>query len=126
MQLRNLLSLPPLAAQAAAAAWRGLVGDPRPEVAIGQRMLVVLAAPSLADMVTRHAGIADDASERRWTAAAYAAQQQFLANLASEGVRVRPEYRFARVLNGFSAALDPRAVSLLERTHGVLGVYPVR
>jgi Subtilase family len=148
MRLRNLLALPPLAALAAAAVitttagggssktppephavaaqWRGLVGDPRPQVAVGQRMLVVLAAPSLADMVTRHAGIADDASERRWTAAAYAAQQQFLASLASKGVRVRPEYRFARVLNGFSAALDPRAVSLLERTPGVLGVYPVR
>ena len=147
MRLRNLLALPPLAAlaaaaflataggggskppsqpHAAAAQWRGLVGDPRPQVAVGQRMLVVLSAPSLADMVTRHAGIAGDASERRWTAAAYAAQQQFLASLASKGVRVRPEYRFARVLNGFSAALDPRAVSLLERTPGVLGVYPVR
>jgi subtilisin family serine protease len=147
MRLRNLLALPPLAALAAAAvlataggggskppqqprpaaaAWQGLVGDPRPQVAIGQRMLVVLAAPSLADMVTRHAGIADDASERRWTAAAYAAQQQFLASLASKGVRVRPEHRFARVLNGFSAPLDPRAVALLERTPGVLGVYPVR
>src|SRR4051812_38786859 len=119
-------SRPPAAGPSPASAWRGLVGSPRTEVAIGQRMLVVLGAPSLADLLARHGGIADDASERRWTAGVLAGQQQFLGGLAAKGVKVRPEFRFVRVLNGFSAPLDPRAVALLERTKGVLGVYPVR
>src|SRR5438067_6555975 len=119
-------TVPAAAGKSLASAWRGLVGSPRPEVAMGQRMIVVLTAPSLADVVARHGGIADDQSERRWTAAALAAQQQFLADLAKKGVRIRPEHRFARVLNGFSAPLDPRAVALLERTKGVRGVYAVR
>src|SRR5204862_2489037 len=111
MRLRNLLAPLPLAGLAVAAfvvtgaggpsrtpparasvatAWRGLVGSPRPEIAMGQRMIVILNAPSLADVVARHGGIADDASERRWTTAALATQQQFLADLANKGVRIRP------------------------------------
>ena len=42
------------------------------------------------------------------------------------GVVARPQYRFTRVLNGFSAALDSRAVALLERAPQVRGVYPIR
>ena len=110
----------------AAAAWSGLVGAPRAPVALGQRVLVVLAAFSLADRVQRAGGLASDAEERRWSATSVAAQQQFVSNLARRGVRIRPEYRFTRTLNGFSAVLDPRAIALLERTPGVKGVYPVR
>ena len=49
-----------------------------------------------------------------------------LTQLARHGLGVRPDYSFARVLDGFSAALDPRAVALLEHNPEVAGVYPVR
>jgi hypothetical protein len=111
---------------AEAAAWHGLAGSARPQVSVGQRVIVVLKAPSLAQRVARAGGTATDAHERQWTAAAVAAQKQVLATLASHGVQVRVDYTFARVLNGFSAALDAEAVALLERQPEVAGVYPVR
>ena len=89
-------------------------------------MLVVLSALSLADRVARAGGVAGDQDERRWTAAPVAAQQQFISDIARKGVQIRPEFRFTRTLNGFSALLDARAIGLLERTAGVKGVYPVR
>jgi subtilisin family serine protease len=109
-----------------AEAWSGLVGSPRAPVATGQRVLVVLTAFSLADQVARAGGLASDADERRWTAAALAAQGQFISNLAREGIAVRPEFRFTRTLNAFSATLDARSIAALERRKGVKGVYPVR
>jgi subtilisin family serine protease len=111
---------------AAAAGWNGLVGGPRASVGTGQRVLVVLTAFSLADRLARAGGLATEAEERRWTSAAAAAQEQFISNLGQAGVLVRPEFRFTRTLNGFSAVLDPRAIPLLERMPGVKGVYPVR
>ena len=111
---------------ASAAAWNGLVGGARAEVGTGQRVLVVLTAFSLADRVQRAGGLATDGEERRWTAGAAAAQQQFISDLGRAGVSIRPEFRFTRTLNGFSAVLDPRAIALIERTPGVKGVYPVR
>jgi subtilisin family serine protease len=109
-----------------AAGWSGLVGSPRAFVATGQRVLVVLTAFSLADRVARAGGLAGDADERRWTAAALAAQGQFISNLARDGIMIRPEFRFTRTLNAFSATLDARAIAALERRSGVKGVYPVR
>ncbi len=106
--------------------WRGLVGGSEPEASIGQRAIVVLKAPSLAEQVAKAGGIASTNDERRWTAEAYAAQQQLVTTLAMNGIGLRPEYSFARVLNGFSAALDPRAIAILERSDLVAGVYPVR
>ena len=41
-------------------------------------------------------------------------------------MRVTPEFQYARVINGFSAALSSPAAALVERTPGVAGVYPVR
>src|SRR5439155_16653724 len=114
------------AVDVAASAWRGLVGGPRQEVSVGQRVIVVLKSPALADRVAQAGGRATEAQERRWTAAALAADNLLLARLAQQGVRVRPEYRYARVFAGFSAPLDPRGVSLLERAPEVAGVYPVR
>ena len=110
----------------AASAWRGLVGSPREQVAVGQRVIVVLNSPSLADQVAAVGGQATEAQQRRWTAAALAADNLLIARLAQDGVRVRPEHRYARVLTGFSAALDARAVAFLERAPEVAGVYPVR
>jgi hypothetical protein len=109
----------------AASSWRGLVGDPRVQVAIGQRMLVVLRGPSLADRVAA-GGRPSRQQARQWTASAFAAQQQLLSTLAAAGVRVRREFRYARVLNAFSAALDGRALAMLEAAPQVAGVYPVR
>jgi hypothetical protein len=111
---------------AAASSWRGLVGGPHPQVAIGQRVLVVLNTPSLADRVAKAGGFASDAQERTWTAATFAAQQQLISSLGQKGVRVKPEFRYTRVLNGFSASLDAGAIALLEHDSGVRGVYPVR
>jgi subtilisin family serine protease len=109
-----------------ASAWRGLVGGARPTVAVGQRMLVVLKKPSLAQQVFLHGGLATERQERAWTKEAIAAQKKLLTELAIHGIRMRVEFSFARVLNGFSAPLDARAVALLERRPDVVGVYPVR
>jgi subtilisin family serine protease len=109
-----------------ASSWQGLVGGPRPPVTVGQRMIVVLKSPSLAQRVAQNGGFATQRQEHQWTRAAIAAQKQLLTVLSVHGVQVRVDFSFARVLNGFSAALDARAVALLERQQQVAGVYPVR
>jgi len=137
------LALPALAAIAAAAwvttthdtrtipryseatTWRGLVGETHPQVTIGQRRIVVLRTPSVAQRLAA-ARYATEQQERAWAAQAYAAQQQVLVSLAAHGLGVRPDYSYARVLDGFSAELDPRAQALLEQDPAVAGVYPVR
>jgi minor extracellular serine protease Vpr len=117
-------SKPPPSARSVS--WRGLVGGSRPQVALGQRMIVVLHAPSLADRVYAAGGHASDVDERRFTQAALEAQQRFLLRLATRGVFVKPVMRYTRVLNAFSAFLDPSVASLLERLPEVAGVYRVR
>jgi len=109
-----------------ASSWRGLVGGARPSVEVGQRMLVVLKAPSLAQRVAAHGGFATQRQEHNWTRDAIAAQKRLLTELTIHGIQVQVEFSFARVLNGFSAPLDARAVALLERRPEVAGVYPVR
>ena len=109
-----------------AIAWSGLVGRPRADVAVGQRFLVVLDIPSLADKVAAAGGVATDRQERAWTRQALAAQHLFVSRMAVQGAQVQPDYKYTRVLNGFSALLDPRTVALLERAQEVVGVYPVR
>ena len=143
MRRRPSLGIPVLAAIAAAAAfaathderriptyseattWRGLVGEAHPQVTLGQRRVVVLRTPSVAQRLAK-AKFATEQQERAWAAEAYAAQQQVLINLAAHGLGVRPDYSYARVLDGFSAVLDPRAQALLEQDPEVVGVYPVR
>jgi len=107
----------------AAAAWVGLVGGPRPHVSAGSRVIVVLEAPSLSDRVVPRATAAD---ERRWSADALEGQRRLITRLALEGVTIRPEYTYTRVLDGFSAAIDARGISLLNAAPEVAGVYPVR
>jgi hypothetical protein len=114
------------APDAGAVSWAGLAGSARPRVAIGQRMIVVLRTPSLAERVAAAGGEAADADQRRWIAQARAAEQLVLSKLGVQGLSVTPDYTFERVLAGFSAALDPRAVAILERLDEVQGVYPVR
>ena len=108
-----------------ALSWAGLVGS-RPQVATGGRVIVVLRTPSLAQRVAAAGGSAGAARERAWTGAALAAQKQLISRLAAQGVTVRPDYSFSRVLDGFSAVAGGSAVALLERDPAVAGVYPVR
>jgi hypothetical protein len=108
------------------ASWQGLAGGARPKVALGQRMIVVLKAPSLADRVARAGGRATDRQERKWRSAVLASQNVLISRLGVQGVQVKTEFRYTRVLNGFSAPLDARALTMLERSPEVVGVYPVR
>src|SRR3954469_11154396 len=115
----------PSAPSAAATGWRGLVGS-RPRVAIGQRFIVVLKTPSLAQRVERAGGIVGTRQERQWTDTVLASQKLLVSRLALRGVTIHPDYSFARVLNGFSALIDSSAIPLVEHDDDVAGVYPVR
>jgi minor extracellular serine protease Vpr len=111
--------------RAAAAAWQSALGE-RPEAAAGQRVIVVLEAPSLADRLAAAEGEPTAEDQKRWAAEAQAAQRLLLARLAARGVEIRRDRSFSRTVNGFSARLDARAQAVLERTQGITGVYPVR
>ncbi|MFL5937879.1 MAG: S8 family serine peptidase, partial [Gaiellaceae bacterium] len=107
--------------------WQGLVGDgPRAPVHIGQQMIVVLNAPSLAQRVEDHGGVASTKQEQKWSSSVLAQTRLLRSRLEVQGVTIHPELLFTHVLAGFSAALDATAVSLLERDNAVQGVYPVR
>src|SRR5438093_10512309 len=112
MRRRPSLGIPALVAIAAAAVfaaghderripayseattWRGLVGEAHPQVTIGQRRIVVLRTPSVAQRLAS-TKLATEQQERAWAAQAYAAQQQVLVKLAAHGLAVRPDYRHA-------------------------------
>ena len=116
----------PRAVSAPPESWEGLVGGPRSDVALGQRMIVVMRAASLAQRLQQAGGTATEQQEQRWNAAAMSAQQDLLLKLDTKGIFIKPELRFTRTLNGFSAALAPSAVPILERMPQVAGVYRVR
>ena len=116
----------PPAPEGGAAAWRGFVDGDRAAIAIGQRMIVVLRNPSLADRIAEAGGTATESAMRQWTAGALAAQKQIAARLSREGIQLVPDFVYTRTFNGFSAPIDGRALALLERDEDVLGVYPVR
>jgi len=106
--------------------WQGLAGSLRPRVAVGQRVIVLLKAPALADRVGRVGGLATSEDERRWTQTALSSQKLLVARLRVQGVVVQPEFSYTHTINGFSAAFDARGIALLERAADVAGVYPVR
>ncbi|HZO49265.1 MAG TPA: S8 family serine peptidase [Gaiellaceae bacterium] len=108
-----------------AAGWQGLLGE-RPVPQLGDRKIVVLRLPSLADRVRAAGGTATEAQERAWTRAAEGAQERVLRRLAALGVPIEPEQTYVRVLNGFSAPLDAATALALERDPAVEGVYAVR
>jgi hypothetical protein len=110
----------------AVAAWRGAFGARPQAAAPSKRMIVVLAAPSVADQAAGLRRSPTPAETRRWSTEAEGAQRLLLAKLAERGIDVEPFYSFTRTLNGFSAALDDRVLAELERIGGVAGVYPVR
>src|SRR6476469_3474315 len=106
--------------------WQGLTGALRPRVAVGQRVIVLLKTPALADRVGRAGGLATSEDERRWTQTALSSQKLLVARLRVQGVVVQPEFSYTHTINGFSAAFDARGIALLERAGDVAGVYPVR
>ena len=108
-----------------AAGWRGLVGS-RPRVALGERVIVVLKTPSLAQRVAAAGGIVETQRERAWTNAVLSAEKLLVTRLALQGVTVHPDFSYARVLAGFSALVDASAIPIIERDSDVAGVYPVR
>ena len=71
-------------------------------------------------------GTATESAMRQWTAGALAAQKQIAARLSREGIQLVPDFVYTRTFNGFAAAIDGRALALLERDEDVVGVYPVR
>ena len=89
-------------------------------------MIVVMKTASLADRIAAHEGVVSATREREWTSSVLAQQRLLRSRLQLQGVEIHPEFNFARVIAGFSAALDATAVSLLERDSAVQGVYPVR
>lgn len=116
----------PDALESGGAAWRGFVDGERGIVAVGERKIVVLRSPSLADRVAEAGGQATEASMRNWTAAALAGQKQIASRLSREGIRLVPDFVYTRTFNGFAAPIDGRALALLQRDPDVVGVYPVR
>ena len=54
------------------------------------------------------------------------AQQDVLLQLDTKGIFIKPELRFTRVLDGFSANLEASTVPVLERMPQIAGVYRVR
>src|SRR6185437_7629043 len=80
-----------LAPATSAAGWRGLVGS-RPRVALGQRVIVVLKTPSLAERVAAAGGLVRTESERGWTKAVLSAERLLVSRLALNGVVVHPDY----------------------------------
>jgi subtilisin family serine protease len=115
----------PPAPATSASAWQGLVGS-RPRVAPGRRVIVVLKTPSLAQRVAAAGGVVGTERERAWTGLVLAAQKLLVSRLALSGISIHPDFSFARVLDGFSAVIDPSAIPLIERDENVVGVYPVR
>jgi minor extracellular serine protease Vpr len=111
--------------RSAISAWKSAFGE-RPQAPVGQRMIVVLEAPALADRIASSQGDPTAGDLRRWLAEAQTAQRLLVTRLERRGVALKSVRSFTRTLNGFSAAVDSRALAELERTDGVVGVYPVR
>ena len=107
------------------AGWQGVLGV-RDAVSTAQRYVVLLRPPSLAARVRAAGGRVSETQMRAWSASAVAQQEQFLARLSAVGARIAAEYRYTRVVNGFSARLDPTSAALLDDDREVIGIYPVR
>jgi subtilisin family serine protease len=106
-------------------AWRSAFED-RQAVSLGERMIVVLAGPSLADRIAAAGEPLSAGEQRRHVRRANALQVRLLAALRAQGIRVEREHVFTRTLNGFSARLGARAFAALQQAPGVAGIYPVR
>jgi subtilisin family serine protease len=110
---------------AGARAWQSIFGG-RPHADLGQRTIVVLSSPSLAERIAAASRPPGPVLQRRWTADIEAEQELLLASLRKRGVSLERERVFLRTLNGFSAVLGARAVAELDRNPAVVGLFPVR
>src|SRR5215217_4259004 len=113
------------AARVAARAWHSVFPD-HPKTAAGERMIVVLSSPSVAERVAAAAEPPSAAQENEWADDVVAMQTSLLAALRERGIDVEPVRTYTHVLDGFSAVLDGRAVAEFERNPLVVGVYPAR
>ena len=92
-----------------------------------QRVIVVLKPPSLADRVRAAGGHGDRGGDARVDGGGgRAAGAVPRAPRGGRASRIAPEYRYTRVVNGFSAALDPTCARAARARREVAGVYPVR
>ncbi len=114
-----------LAVMAAVGAQAGRSAD-RPVVTFGDRAIVVLEAPSVAEQFAGAATTPSAGTQRGWSAEVEASQQLLLSAMSERGIQIQRDFVYRITLNGFSAQLTPRARALLEQTPGVRGVYPVR
>src|SRR6266516_2560896 len=71
----------PAANGTSAEAWNGFVGGERVQVGFGERQIVVLRSPSLAQRVAAAGGIVDDVQERHWTQEVLAQQREVIQKL---------------------------------------------
>jgi subtilisin family serine protease len=113
------------AARVAARAWHSVFPD-HPKTAAGDRMIVVLSSPSVAERVAAAGERPSRAQEKEWADDVTAMRTSLFAALRERGLDIEPVRTYAYVLDGFSAVLDARAVAELERNPLVVGVYPVR
>src|SRR5689334_3288878 len=91
---------PRAVADTGAPTWRGVVGERAAAVSTGQRSIVVLKAPSLANHVAAAGGRASEVAERAWSDEALKSQKELLSRISlQEGVTIQPEYTYTRVLN---------------------------
>ncbi|MDX6503622.1 MAG: minor extracellular serine protease Vpr, partial [Gaiellaceae bacterium] len=116
---------------APAASWRGLTGAPRVkpltgQPSLGQTMIVVLRARSLADHVGAVGGEATSGQEQRWAKQARLDQHRLLQQLSFRGAVLQPTFRYTHVLNGVAASIDPATLAILQHAPEVAGIYPVR
>jgi subtilisin family serine protease len=98
----------------------------RAEMHAARRMIVILAAPSLADRAARSGGLPSAKAQRRFVRQAQSLQRRFVASLRRQGLTIRRERSYTLTFNGFSAVLDARALAVLGQAPGIVGVYPVR
>src|SRR4051794_2622519 len=116
---------------ASAPTWEGLVGAPRAQPltgqpALGQEVIVVFRARSLADRVTAAGGEATSAEEQQWTKDARTDQHVLMQQLSFRGAVLQPTARYTRVVNAIAVTVDPGTLAILEHAPEVAGIYPVR
>ncbi len=113
------------ASRDAAEQWRSSIEE-RPLLTSSDRVIVVLSFPSLADRMRTAATPPSPAKQQQWVEEAEQSQRALVQELRAQGVEITRDLRFTRTVNGFSATLDGRALTALDQSQSVAGVYPVR
>src|SRR5438046_10264839 len=76
------------AAELSPAGWAGLAGEARPRVSVGQRVLVVLRAASLADRVLAGGGSVSEAQEGEGSKQARAKEKLLIERLGIQSMMI--------------------------------------